>query len=94
MIAILISTISYVGVIWLLGSCLVRDATGSLAVVAAQVGADNLTSVAATVVQNSTSAPPQYTFTNIQNCSLAVDGSCKYGLMNDYQVIFNLYNLP
>ena len=71
---------------WLLGSCLLKDATGSFAVAAAQVVADNVTD-AATVLQNTTSAPAlQYTLNNVQNCTLAVDGVCKYGLMNDYQV--------
>ena len=86
MLAIVISAISYVAVVWLLGSCLIKDATGSFAVAAAQVVADNITD-ATVVLQNTTSAPPlQYTLTNVQNCSLAVDGVCKYGLMNDYQV--------
>ena len=86
MLAIVISAISYVAIVWLLGSCLIKDATGSFAVAAVQAAVDNLTDTTA-VLQNVTSAPtPQYTLTNVQNCSLAVDGVCKYGLMNDYQV--------
>ena len=89
MLAILISTISYIVVIWVLGTVLVKDATGSFAVIATQMSVGNLTSVATAAVQNSTSAPTiQYTFTNIQNCSLAPEGECRYGLMNDYQVCF------
>ena len=105
MIAIVISTISYIAVIWLLGSCLIKDATGSFAVAAAQMGVDNITDAAAALANTTSPPPPQYTFDNVQNCSLAVDGVCKYGLMNDYQVSVlqirsamiisrNLYHIP
>ena len=89
-LAILISTISYVAVIWILGACCVREATGSLGDVAADYltnqltfntsGSEAMTSTVAAVAQN------QYTYESIQNCTIP-KVTCKYGLLHDYQVM-------
>ncbi|XP_053405857.1 solute carrier family 12 member 3-like isoform X2 [Mercenaria mercenaria] len=89
--AIAISTVSYIVVVWILGSCIVRDATGPLVAMAIDAVNSSETSSTMSSVLNSTPsmtvAKLQYTFENIQNCSLSAEGGCKYGLLNDYQVM-------
>jgi len=95
-LAIIISSASYVAVVWVLGAVLVRDATGSFAGIVAQTLASNMSSGTTlmtttpsnvTLMSGPTAYLPEYTFNNIQNCSLAPEDHCKYGLMHDYQAM-------
>ncbi|KAL4227820.1 hypothetical protein ACF0H5_013257 [Mactra antiquata] len=84
-LAIAISTVSYVIVVWMLGGCIVRDAAGPF--VAMTTGVLSNTTTMSTPVSTVNTGMLEYTIDNIQNCTLATDGVCKYGLMNDYQVM-------
>ncbi|XP_060592142.1 solute carrier family 12 member 2-like isoform X2 [Ruditapes philippinarum] len=89
-IAIGISSVSYIAVVWLLGSCIVRDATGPLvAMVIDTVNTTSTTEIPSLInsTMSTVIAKLPYTFHNIQNCSLAEAGECKYGLIHDYQVM-------
>jgi hypothetical protein len=88
-IAIGISSVSYIAVVWLLGSCIVRDATGPLvAMVIDTVNTTSTTEIPSLInsTMSTVIAKLPYTFHNVQNCSLAEAGECKYGLIHDYQV--------
>ena len=67
LMAIVITSISYLVMCWIIGAIVARDASG----------------IAAAVLQNGSS---------VINTSCAV-GSCKFGLMNDFQVFILLINL-
>lgn len=87
-LAIAISSSTYILVVWLLGGCIVRDATGPFK----SVMLDIINSTTPDYLPNTTTSAslsftPEYTFDNIRNCTLAKAGSCKFGLMNDYQVM-------
>ncbi|XP_041373186.1 LOW QUALITY PROTEIN: solute carrier family 12 member 2-like [Gigantopelta aegis] len=94
LLGILISSLVYLLVAFLLGGCIVRDATGYIVpVTVAQVmmsqnvSTTTTTATAAvlTIAPNVTRLPvPESVF---RNCSYAKDGVCLYGLMNDYQVM-------
>ncbi|OWF48421.1 solute carrier family 12 member 2-like isoform X2 [Mizuhopecten yessoensis] len=88
--SILISTIVYIGIAWVLGATIMREASG-YAVTALQsaittnVSANgsyqsSLTNTSA--VQHQPSA-----FSLAQNCSLGMDGKCEFGLLHDYQTM-------
>ncbi|XP_067665686.1 solute carrier family 12 member 2-like isoform X1 [Haliotis asinina] len=96
LLSILISTIVYLGVAWTLGSCMLRDAVGPLNVAVGAttvVKLSNVTTTVASVVMSAAQKAPNtsstivYTEDVIQNCSLAKNGLCAYGLMNDYQAM-------
>ncbi|XP_064608218.1 solute carrier family 12 member 2-like [Liolophura sinensis] len=77
MLAILISSVIYILVAWMLGACALRDATGFVHV----LDVDNSSLV------NSSSQVYHYTIDTIANCSLAKKGVCKFGLLNNSQVM-------
>ncbi|KAK6179341.1 hypothetical protein SNE40_011727 [Patella caerulea] len=86
--AILLSTIIYLIVAWMLGASVARDATGYLPAIVVS----NITStiVNGTTVMNSTDIiiPRHYNLDVIRNCSQTASGVCdKYGLLHDYQVM-------
>ena len=92
LIAILITTITYIGMAWMAGSCVVRDAAGPAAVVSAL--ASNITQNSSYVVVQATN----HTQTLGVAAPLAQEnitceiGNCKYGLQNDMQVGTIMYN--
>ena len=91
--AILISTITYILMAWMAGSCVLRDAPGLVLAVATEAGAVpatlNLT-VNATSDVGYTIAPPEANGTANASLQLVLGKceppNCKYGLMNDMQV--------
>lgn len=88
-LAILISTISYIAVVWILGATGMREATGPL-VYEFLSGQDlvNVTTTSQSIISSTVSMADQseQTVNSIRNCSLAGGRVCKYGLLHDYQV--------
>lgn len=85
-LAILITGVLYVGTVWMLGACNLREATGPLAYqILTGRGFGNFTT-AQSVLNSSVSIQPDLTLANIQNCTLGEEGVCKFGLLHDYQV--------
>ncbi|XP_043916737.1 solute carrier family 12 member 2 isoform X2 [Protopterus annectens] len=73
LLAILITTIVYAGVAVSVGSCVVRDATGSVNSTVTMNNWSNCTDAACSLGFDFSSCKPA--------------GKCKYGLMNDFQVM-------
>uniref|UniRef100_A0A8C6QQN4 Solute carrier family 12, member 2 n=1 Tax=Nannospalax galili TaxID=1026970 RepID=A0A8C6QQN4_NANGA len=71
LLAILITTVVYIGIAVSVGSCVVRDATG------------NVNDTITTELTNCTSAACKLNF-DFSNCK---SNSCSYGLMNNFQVM-------
>lgn len=92
----MITSLGYLGVVWLVGSCAVREATGPLSqqmydnVINATT---NMTSTMMPVIANNVTIATEASvddIVRIQNCSLAEGGVCKFGLLHDYQVRLNI----
>ena len=93
LLGILISSLVYLLVAFLLAGCIVREATGYVlpVTVAQALLSQNVSTTTTTASSllltagNVTHIPvPESAF---RNCSYAKDGKCMYGLMNDYQVM-------
>lgn len=85
-LAIFITGLGYVGTVWLVGACAVRDATGPIR----QQFYDHVINA----TTNMTSPMTQNTqdLARMQNCSLAEGGTCNFGLLHDYQVRYYFNN--
>ncbi|KAK3097932.1 hypothetical protein FSP39_014651 [Pinctada imbricata] len=99
-LAILISSIVYIVIAWMLGACVFREASGVLTVSAvnmisesSNVTVTNLSSTVGYAMINSsvtTTVPSAHvlaSLANVKNCSLGVGGVCTKGLLFDFQVM-------
>lgn len=87
MLAILLSTIVYILVAWLLGGCILREATGLLPIIITNT--TNLNNPYTSSILNVTNR-----FDLAKNCSLLADDEpCRYGLLHDFQVGVHLYRI-
>lgn len=87
LLAIILSSAVYILSAWILGACLVRDASGAIFYAVNStldsVGQNvNLTSIVDNGQKDTIIA-----MQTMRNCTLAEDGICKYGLINDFQVM-------
>ncbi|XP_052797099.1 solute carrier family 12 member 2-like isoform X2 [Mya arenaria] len=102
-LAIAISSFSYIAFIWLLGSTILREATGPFVSMTTLDAFENLTStvsmttslpmttasiMAASSTEGGVPVPKiDLNLDNLSNCSLAPGNICKFGLVHDYQVM-------
>ncbi|XP_033751068.1 solute carrier family 12 member 2-like [Pecten maximus] len=84
--SILISTIVYIGVAWILGATIMREASGyaTTALQSVIVGNASVNGTFLSVVNN-TLQPSAVSLAS--NCSLGKDGTCEYGLLHDYRAM-------
>ena len=99
-LAILLSSIVYIAIAWMMGACILREVSGVL-VLNAITGASNITVTNMTslttggYVINYTSTVPSVNsivsaLDNVQNCALGPNGVCDRGLLHDTQVRLEL----
>ena len=82
--AIVLTTVVYIGMAWMIGGCTLKDAPGYIAPVLMNTNSSlrNLTAVSnfSKIINNTSSKA-------LPTCE--VTQTCKYGLLNDYQVWFS-----
>ncbi|XP_069138674.1 solute carrier family 12 member 2-like isoform X2 [Argopecten irradians] len=84
--SILISTIVYIGIAWVLGATIMREASGFAATAVQSALVANVSVNGSYQLVNSTLSQPS-DFNLAGNCSLGKDGACEYGLLHDYRAM-------
>ncbi|KAK3594337.1 hypothetical protein CHS0354_026214 [Potamilus streckersoni] len=95
-LSVIVSSSVYMLIMWFLGGCCVREATGRFAFILTSTA--GLLNTATPTTFNETTytvitdgsankTMMEYSFESIQKCAMAEGGVCKYGLLHDYQVM-------
>lgn len=84
--AILLSSAIYILSAWILGACIIREASGAILYTALNTTLDAVTQTANLTTVDNGQKEAYVTMQTIRNCTLGEDGICKYGLLNDFQV--------
>jgi amino acid transporter len=95
LLAIFLTTLTYLAVAWMAGWCIARDAVGPVVASAISLQMENITTgllkpfasnTSFDVIDDFTSRPMLLSFVNNGTKTTCVPGSCDYGLHNDMQV--------
>ncbi|CAE1286567.1 SLC12A2 [Acanthosepion pharaonis] len=87
LLAILLSSAIYILSAWILGACIIREASGAILYTALNTTLDAVTQTANLTTVDNGQKEAYVTMQTIRNCTLGEDGICKYGLLNDFQVM-------